>query len=89
MTTAQETPEEGRLARMEVTVDYLVRDLGDIRAELRLQREDMSQQALATQQALESIRQESRKDFRWMVGTAVGLMIPTWGLLAGVLFKML
>ena len=35
MTTAQETPDSDRLSRLEVTVDYLVREVGDIKADLR------------------------------------------------------
>ena len=93
MTTTQETPDDSRLTRLEITVDYLVKELGEIRAEMRLQREDTSQRALATQHAMESIRQEleairqeSRRDFRWIIGTFIGVMIPTWAFTVTALF---
>lgn len=86
MTTEQETPDDSRLTRLEITVDYLVRELGEIRAEMRLQREETSRQALATQQALELVRQESRRDFRWIIGTFIGVMVPTWAFIVTVLF---
>ena len=132
MTTTQDPLEDSRLTRLEATVDYLVRDVGEIKAEIRVQRDEIGrvrseighvrneisgvrsemveqiggvrsemveqigsvrseirQNTERTERGLESVRQESRRDFRWMVGTAVGLMIPTWGLLAGVLLKML
>ena len=93
MTTTQETPDDSRLTRLEATVDYLVRELGEVRAEMRLQREDTSQRALATQHAiegirqeLEGIRQESRRDFRWIIGTFIAVMIPTWAFVVTALF---
>ena len=118
MAVAQETPESDRLARLEATVDYLVREVGDIKAmmervrtELREEigsvrnevgsvrnemgsvRNEMGDIRVALreemhimQEAMEKVRQESRRDFRWIIGTFIGVMIPTWAFIATALF---
>ena len=58
MTTAQETPDSDRLSRLEVTVDYLVREVGDIKADLRQMRTDSGEQNRALREALDRNRQE-------------------------------
>ncbi len=77
-------------------VDYLVREVGDIKADIRQIREEMGglQTGLRAEmndlrtglrEEIAAIRQESRRDFRWTIGTFIGLMVPTWVLIAGVL----
>ena len=58
MTTTQETPDSDRLSRLEVTVDYLVREVGDIKADLRQMRVDSGEQNRALREALDRNRQE-------------------------------
>ena len=117
MAVAQETPESDRLARLEATVDYLVREVGDIKAmmervrtELREEigsvrnevgsvrnemgsvRNEMGDIRVALreemhimQEAMEKVRQESRRDLRVIVGTFIGVMVPTWAFIATAL----
>ena len=142
MAVAQETPESDRLARLEATVDYLVREVGDIkvmmasgmsdvRTELREEiggvrnevgsvrneiegvrnevssvrnemgsvrsemgsvRNEMADIRVALreemhimQEAMEMLRQESRRDLRWIIGTFIGVMVPTWAFIAAAL----
>ena len=61
MTTAQETPDSDRLSRLEVTVDYLVREVGDVKADLRQMRIDFGEHNRALREALDRDRQESRE----------------------------
>ena len=58
MTTTQETPDSDRLSRLEVTVDYLVREVGDIKADLRQMRTDSGEQNRALREAMDRNRQE-------------------------------
>ena len=96
MTTTQETPDSDRLSRLEVTVDYLVREVGDIKADLRQMRTDSGEQNRALreamdrnrqelQEAIDMSRQESRRDFRVLIGTMVAMMVATWALIGTVL----
>ncbi len=61
MTTAQETPDSERLSRLEVTVDYLVREVGDIKADLRQMRIESGKQNRALQEAIDRNRRELRE----------------------------
>ena len=96
MTTAQETPDSERLSRLEVTVDYLVREVGDIKADLRqmridsgeqnrVLREAMDRNRQELQEAIDKSRQESRRDFHVLVATMVTMMVATWALIGTVL----
>ena len=139
MAVAQETPESDRLARLEATVDYLVREVGDIKAmmgsemrgirtelheaidgvrnEVGSVRSEMSgvrtelheaidgvrnevgsvrnemgdirvalrEEMHIMQEAMERMRQESRRDLRWIIGTFIGVMVPTWAFIATAL----
>ena len=140
MATTQDPLEDSRLTRLEATVDYLVRDVGEIKAEIRVQRDEIGrvrseighvrneisgvrsemveqiggvrsemveqiggvrsemveqigsvrseirQNTERTERGLESVRQESRRDFRWIIGTFIALMVPTWAFIATALF---
>ena len=121
MAVAQETPESDRLARLEATVDYLVREVGDIKAmmgsemrgirtelheaidgvrsevgsvrsEVGSVRNEMGDIRVALreemhimQEAMDRIRQESRRDLRLIIGTFIGVMVPTWAFIATAL----
>ena len=146
MAVAQETPESDRLARLEATVDYLVREVGDIKAmmgsemrgirtelheaidgvrnevgsvrsEVGSVRSEMSgvrtelheaidgvrnevgsvriemgdirvalrEEMHVMQEAMDRIRQESRRDLRLIIGTFIGVMVPTWAFIATAL----
>ena len=153
MAVAQETPESDRLARLEATVDYLVREVGDIKAmmgsemrgirtelheaidgvrnevgsvrsevgsvrsEMGSVRSEMSgvrtelhetidgvrnevgsvrgemsdirvalrEEMHIMQGAMDRLRQESRRDLRVIVGTFIGVMVPTWAFIATAL----
>ena len=128
MAVAQETPESDRLARLEATVDYLVREVGDIKAmmgsemrgirtelheaidgvrnevgsvrneiggvrsEVGSVRNEMGDIRVALreemhvmQEAMERLRQEARRDLRWIIGSFIGVMIPTWAFIATAL----
>ena len=114
MAVAQETPESDRLARLEATVDYLVREVGDIKAmmgsemrgirtelheaidgvrnEVGSVRSEMGDIRVALreemhvmQEAMDRIRQESRRDLRLIIGTFIGVMVPTWAFIATAL----
>ena len=121
MAVAQETPESDRLARLEATVDYLVREVGDIKAmmgsemrgirtelheaidgvrnevgsvrsEVGSVRNEMGDIRVALreemhimQEAMDRIRQESRRDLRLIIGTFIGVMVPTWVFIATAL----
>ena len=109
-TATQESSESDRLARLEATVDYLVREVGDIkvmvgreigsvrdevgsvRNELGGVRSEMGDIRVALreemhimQEAMDRIRQESRRDLRLIIGTFIGVMVPTWAFIATAL----
>lgn len=88
----QDTSEGERLTRLEATVDYLVREVGDIKADIRLLRTEMNGvrgDMRETRDAIEMVRQDSRRDFRWIIGTFIAVMVPTWVFIAGTLFTRL
>ena len=128
MAVVQESPESDRLARLEATVDYLVREVGDIKAmvgsEMRSVRTELHEaidgvrnevgsvrneiggvrsevgsvrnemgdirvalreEMHVMQEAMDRIRQESRRDLRLIIGTFIGVMVPTWAFIATAL----
>ena len=121
MAVVQESPESDRLARLEATVDYLVREVGDIKAmvgsEMRSVRTELHEaidgvrnevgsvrsevgsvrnemgdirvalreEMHIMQEAMDRIRQESRRDLRLIIGTFIGVMVPTWAFIATAL----
>ena len=58
MTTAQETPDSERLSRLEAAVDCLVREVGDMKADLRQMRIESGKQNRALQEAMDRNRRE-------------------------------
>ena len=96
MTTTQGSSDSERLSRLEVTVDYLVREVGDIKAELRQirteSREDnrsLRDDYRAMLDTIDRNRQESRRDFRVLVGIIVATMVATWALIGSTLLASL
>ena len=99
MTTTQETPEWERFARLETTVDYLVREVGDIKADIRALRAEMNdvrteirevrtdfrEDMRSLREEMVALRQEARRDFRWIIATFLGVMIPTWAFIVTAL----
>ncbi len=85
MTTTQGTPESERLTRLEVTVDFLVREVGDVKSDLRQIRIESREDNRTLQEAVDKSRQESRRDFRVLVGILVGTMVATWALIGTTL----
>ena len=81
MTTTQGSSDSERLSRLEVTVDYLVREVGDIKADLRQIRTESRDDNRALQEAMGRNRRESRRDFRVLVGIIVATMVATWALI--------
>ena len=62
MTTTQGSFDSERLSRLEVTVDYLVREVGDIKSDLLQIRTESREDNRALQEAIDRNRQESRWD---------------------------
>ena len=56
MTTTQETPDSERLSRLEAAVDCLVREVGDMKADLRQMRIESGKQNRALQEAIDKNR---------------------------------
>ena len=96
MSTTQETPEGGRLSRLEVTTDYLLREVGDVKSDVRQSRVESREDNRALREdyralleAIDRSRQDSRRDFRMLVSIFVGTTIATWALLGTVLVAVL
>ena len=66
MTTVQEVPEGERLARLEATVDYLVRKVGDVKSEVR-----------DVRSAIRDLDSKMRTYFLWMLATLIGILAPS------------
>ena len=66
MTTVQEVPEGERLARLEATVDYLVREVGDLKADVR-----------DIRTAIRDLDSKVRTYFLWMLATLIGVLAPS------------
>ena len=78
MTTAtQEAPEGERLARIEATLEALVRESGESRGDMRQMREEIRE-----------TRKEARAYFFWILGILIGVIAPSLiGLLVTVILK--
>ncbi len=85
MTTTQGSSDSERLSRLEVTVDFLVREVGDIKSDLRQIRVESRGDNRAMLDAIDRNRQESRRDFRVLVGILVATMVATWALIGSTL----
>jgi len=85
MTTTQGSSDSERLSRLEVTVDYLVREVGDIKSDLRQIRVESREDNRSLREAVDKSRQESRRDFRLLVGILVATMVATWALIGSTL----
>ena len=85
MTTTQGSSDSERLSRLEVTVDFLVREVGDIKSDLRQIRVESRGDNRAMLDAIDKSRQESRRDFRVLVGILVATMVATWALIGSTL----
>ena len=99
-TTATDTPDGERLARLETRVEHLElqgseirQDIRDLRTEVREEicalrtehREDFQRVEAQVQQ----LRVNSEKQFRWMVGIVITLGLSIIGLGAGAFFTIL
>ena len=77
MTTVQEVPEGERLARLEATVDYLVRKVGDVKSEVR-----------DVRSAIRDLDSKMRTYFLWMLATLIGILAPSLiGLIVTLILK--
>ena len=85
MTTTQGSSDSERLSRLEVTVDFLVPEVGDIKSDLRQIRVESRGDNRAMLDAIDRNRQESRRDFRVLVGILVATMVATWALIGSTL----
>ena len=85
MTTTQGSSDSERLSRLEVTVDFLVPEVGDIKSDLRQIRVESRGDNRAMLDAIDRNRQESRRDFRLLVGILVATMVATWALIGSTL----
>ncbi len=85
MTTTQGSSDSERLSRLEVTVDYLVRDVGDIKADLRQIRTESREDYRALLEAIDKSRQDSRRDFRVLVSILVATTVATWAIIGSTL----
>ncbi len=77
MTTAQEVPEGESLARLEATVDFLVREVGDVKADL-----------CDVRTAFRDLDSKVRTYFLWMLATLLGILAPSLiGLIVTLILK--
>ena len=81
MTTLQEAPEGERLARIEATLDLLVRQGIEIREDMRAMNSDIRED-------MRESRKEARGYFFWTLGILVGIWIPSLvGLIVTIILK--
>ena len=77
MVAIQEVPEGERLARIEATLDALVRQNNDFKGDLREVREEMRE-----------TRKENRTYFFWILGILIGIWTPSLvGLIVTIILK--
>ena len=77
MVAIQEVPEGERLARIEATLDALVRQNNDFKGDLREVREEMRE-----------ARKENRSYFFWILGVLIGIWTPSLvGLIVTIILK--
>ena len=77
MVVIQEVPEGERLARIEATLDALVRQNSDIKEDMRQVREEMRE-----------ARKENRSYFFWILGIPIGIWTPSLvGLIVTIILK--
>ena len=77
MVVIQEVPEGERLARIEATLDALVRQNSDIKEDMRQVREEMRE-----------ARKENRSYFFWILGILIGIWTPSLvGLIVTIILK--
>ena len=81
-TAAQEAPEGERLARIEATLELLLRQNSDIREDIRTLTTNISADMRDVREEIRDVRKSSRTHFFWTLGVVIGLFAPT---LAGLI----
>ena len=74
MATAQEAPEGERLAKVEADVESLVRETGEVRADLRNLRSEVQSVRVEMQSGLDRVNARIDRNFLW----TLGVMITMW-----------
>ena len=74
-TATQEAPEGERLARIEASLEFLIREAGESREDMREMREDMRE-----------MRKDMRIYFLWILGALLGILTP---ILVGLLIAVI
>ena len=78
MTTAtQEAPEGERLARIEATLELLLRQNSDIKEDIRTLTTNVSADMRDIREEIRDARKSSRTHFFWILGVVIGLLAPT------------
>lgn len=80
MTTAtQEVPEGERLARIEATLELLLRQNSDIREDIRTLTTNVSADMRDVREEIRDVRKSSRSHFFWTLGVIIALLAPILG----------
>jgi hypothetical protein len=88
-TAAQEAPEGERLARIEATLELLLRQNGELKEDIRTfstnvgaDTRDIREEMRDVREEIRDVRKSSRTHFFWTLGVVIGLFAPT---LAGLI----
>ena len=77
MTTAtQEAPEGERLARIEATLELLLRQNEDIKEDIRALNVNFGAEMRDIREEIRDVRKSSRSQFFWTLGVLIGLSAP-------------